>query len=304
MSLVDRVKRRLRLHPRALLHSLLTYPRFLGRIKPDLMRGREQEVVALLQALDRRWEPATLKTPVGRRLLVVAPHPDDESIGAGGLLLAHRGLSETHIINVFNGEGGGRLSDSPWVDDPDYRSALVAARRAELEAAGKVIGAASIHYLDLRDGITAPNMKDAGRLRDVVRQVQPDVVLLPWYLDNQRDHRVVNILYAWGCGEVDCVVLGFEVWRLCQPNAVLDISPWADEKVKLVKTYQTQTATIDYAAYVGGLARTRAFLHPVRPDRGGAAEAFFALPGRDYCDLVQGFYGGPERLTPVAREIL
>jgi LmbE family N-acetylglucosaminyl deacetylase len=167
-----------------------------------------------------------------------------------------------------------------------------------------VLGAASVHHLDLEDGSGGPDIEEAGKLREVVGTIAPDVVLLPWYLDNQRDHRVTNVLYAWSCQDIECMVLGFEVWSLCQPNAVFDITRWVDEKVELVKTYQTQLATIDYLGYVRGLARTRAFLQNARGDRGGAAEAFFALPNRDYCELVRAFYGEPGRLNSFARPLL
>ncbi|MGC1915840.1 MAG: hypothetical protein WA710_11695, partial [Pseudolabrys sp.] len=45
------------------------------------------------------------------------------------------------------------------------------------------------------------------------------------------------------------------------------------------------------AAFVEGIARTRAFYSPVRTNRGGAAEAYLALPNPDYCDLVTSVYG-------------
>jgi LmbE family N-acetylglucosaminyl deacetylase len=265
------------------------------------MEGQEHEILARLHSVNRMWEPSRLKVPIGKRLLVIAPHPDDESIGVGGLLLAHRGKCELNIINVFNGDRGGRLSSQPWMADPDYQSALVSARREELTTVGKLLGAASIQYLDLRDGVTIPNSIDAQRLREMVNRVRPDVVLLPWYLDDQRDHRATNVLYSWACADVDCVVIGFEVWTLCQPNAIFDITAWLDAKLDLVGEYRTQTATVDYAGYVLGVARTRGFLHGVRSDRSGAAEAFFVLPSRDYCDIVRSFYGEPDHLLPAAR---
>src|SRR5882724_75495 len=123
------LRRKLPWHPRAFLHGLLTYPRFLGRIKPDLMHGREEEILARLFALNRRWEPARLKVPLGKRLLVLAPHADDETIGPGGLLLAHRGKCEIHIVNLFNGEGGGRLPAPSAGTAADEKAQLIAARR-------------------------------------------------------------------------------------------------------------------------------------------------------------------------------
>ncbi len=302
--MIRSLKNRLGFHPRAILDSLLTYPRFLGKIKPRLLAATEAEALAYYQVLTKGWETAFLRAPIGRRLLVLAAHPDDESIGAGGLLLAHRGKCEIHLVNLFNGEGGGRLGQEKPADTPEYRAALASERRKEFEEAARRIGAASLRYLNLVDGQTLPNENDALRLKDLVSSVRPDVVLLPWYLDNQRDHRVTNILYAWGCRDLNCQILGFELWTPLHPNAVFDITDWIDEKARLIGLYRTQNESIDYAGYAKGLAAFRAFLCPIRPGRDGAAEAFFSLPNREYCDLVLSLYGPPGRLNPVMRPLL
>ena len=291
-------------HPRAFLDSLLAYRRFIGTIKPRLMSCSEMESRAYLALLHRAWSPSPLQVPAGRRLMVLAAHPDDESIGAWGLLLAHRGKSEIHLVNLFNGEGGGRLPRNPWQNTPEYKTALAAARRKEFEAVARRLNAASLHYLDLRDGQTLPNETDAMKLGRIAASIRPDVVLIPWYLDNQQDHRVTNVLYAWGCPDLECRVLAFEIWTLTHPNAVLEVSEWIEEKRALIRTYETQNNGVDYAAYAGGLATVRAFHCGTRPDRGGAAEALLALPNRDYCDLVQSLYGPPFSLHPAARSLL
>ncbi len=296
------LKKKLRFHPRAFLHAFLTYPRFLGRIKPELMTGREEEIRVRLLSLGSRWEPANLSVPVGRRLLVIAPHADDEAIGVGGLLLAHRGQAEVHIVNVFNGEGGGRLSGRAREETDSYKGELVEARKKELGRVAAKIGAASVTHLGLRDGQGLPSAEAVRRLKDIIDKIKPDVVLLPWFLDNQRDHKVANLLYASACAEYDCLVLGFEIWTLCHPNAHFDITDWLDEKVKLVSEYQTQTADIDYAGYARGLGATRGFLQNVRNGR-GAAEALFAVPGPDYCEIVHSLFGTLANLTPTGRAL-
>lgn len=302
--MLKRLKQFIPWHPRAFAHSLLTYPRFLGRIKPEFQAMREEELRARLLSLHRCWETKQLQTPFGHRLLVLAPHPDDETIGVGGTLLAHRGKSEIHIINLFDGSGGGRLAERPWEDLPDYRRNLVAERRRELAEIGTRLKVSSIQHLDLVDGIAVPNLENAEKLRSAIEKIRPDVILLPWFLDNQRDHRVTNILFGWSCAQLDCMVMGFETWLLCQPNGVLDITPFLEDKLDLIKIYKTQVATVDYHSYVRGLAATRAFLHPINSRRSGAVEAFFTLPGRDYCDVVCSFYGSPGSLNPALSSVL
>ena len=302
--MIKHIKKFIPWHPRALFHSLLTYPRFLGRIKPEFLRMREEEVQARLSSLHFCWEPKCLEAPLGRRLLVLAPHPDDETIGVGGTLLAHRGKSEVHIINLFDGSGGGQLAGLAWQDQAEYRAALVRERRRELAEAGKRLGVSSIQHLDLQDGLSQPSRENAEKLRSAIASVDPDVVLLPWFLVRQRDHRVTNILFGWACADLKCMVLGFEGWLLCQPNGIFDITHYLEEKLEIVKLYETQLATVDYLAYTRGLAATRAFLHPIKSRRVGAVEGFFSLPCRDYCDIVMSFYGAPGHLNPVLRSLI
>jgi N-acetylglucosamine malate deacetylase 1 len=292
-----------KIHPRAILDAFFTYPRFLGSIKPELLAGSEAETVARLRALNASWWPKELEVEEGQRILVVAPHPDDESIGPGGFLLRHRDKSEIHLLIVFNGEGGGRLESGPWEDTLEYRSRMIAARKAESGEIARRLRATSLRYLDLPDGAINPDMDTALKLRTAIDAVKPDIVLLPWFLDRQRDHRIVNVLYAWACRDLTTMVLSFEIWEMLQPNAILDISEVFEEKLDLVRSYKTQNATIDYVGMCEGLAKARAFYNPVRPDRGGAVEAFFALPGPEYCDLVRGIYGSPE-LSPQGAELL
>ena len=98
-------------HPRTLIDSFLTYPRFLGVIKPELMGKTEAEFQAMLASWKAAWWPAVLAAPVGRRIVAISPHPDDETIGAGGLLIAHQSEAEISIITIFEGDGGGFLPD-------------------------------------------------------------------------------------------------------------------------------------------------------------------------------------------------
>lgn len=289
-------------HPQAWLDALFTYPRFLGRIKPQLLAAGEDEVRARLDSLHRAWETSPLTVPVGKRILVVSPHADDETIGAGGLLLAHRRRAVVHLVTVFNGEGGGSLPSGPWNPSSEYRSRLISARQAELKAVADQLGATT-SFLGLPDGYSSPVMTDAEKLGEMVRTFRPDVVLLPWYLDNHPDHRMANILYAWSCSEIRALVLGFEVWSSLAANVLFELGPHYEEKLQLVKTYSTQLATVDYENYIRGLALSRAFQLGVGHKRNQPAEAFLAVPNRDYCELVMSLYGKPGQLSSAAQRI-
>jgi N-acetylglucosamine malate deacetylase 1 len=283
MSLRDLIA--LARHPRTLVDSLLTYPRFLGAIKPGLLARTEAELEARLACLSSGWWPSKLRCPVGRRILAVSPHPDDETIGAGGLLLAHRGQAEISIVTVFGGDGGGLLETSS--DVADYKVRLVDARSKELRRACQYFAGTVIGDLGLPDGsIPKPMGPAACRLRELTDVVRPDVVILPHFLDHHADHRTANLLWATACSDIGCIVLGTEIWSLGFANAYFDITEVLPQKLEAIGVFKTQLATVDYISFAEGLAKVRGFHGGLRHRRTGAAEAFFALPNKEYCEIV------------------
>ncbi|MEM7774296.1 MAG: PIG-L family deacetylase [Pseudomonadota bacterium] len=276
---------------RTLIDSILTYPRYLGVIKPKLMNAREAHLAPLLQAYNAGWWPKALEVPVAKRILVLAPHPDDESIGCGGFLLAHKGHADVRVVNVYNGDGGGQLDGESVSSSPDYRERLARARASELDAAAEMLGASQVDRLDVSDVDGVPAEKEREFLRQVLSTFQPQVVLLPWLLDSHQHHKEVNALYACVGDNCDAMVLAYEIWSLLTPNAYVDISEVSLQKEKLISIYQTQLRTVDYISLSNGLAKVRAFQCSARPDRSGAVEAYMALPSKDYCELVRACYG-------------
>ncbi len=283
------------IHPRRWLTGLVSYSRYLGYIKPQLLRVTEEEFRVRRQLLAQAWEPRRLIAPVGKRILALSPHPDDESIGAGGLLLAHRQLAEIHLVCLCNGAAGGSLGNADA--NPD---ALIEARRAEFLKTAAALRAASVHQLDYPDGNISCSPKEIERLRSIVRGIGPDVVLLPWFLDSHVDHRRANVLYSRACRDLDATVLGYEIWSMLEPNAVFDITNHLADKLLLIRNYSSQLRTVDYVGYASGLAKVRAYHAALQPLRSGAAEAFVALPNREYCELVRELYDAREELREEA----
>jgi N-acetylglucosamine malate deacetylase 1 len=290
MRIVSSIKaacKRRGIHPRRWLTGLVSYSRYLGYIKPQLMPASEEEFRIRRQLLASAWQPRKLMAPIGKRILALCPHPDDESIGAGGLLLAHRELAEIHLVCLCDGAGGGRL------EDPNSSpNALAEARRTEFRNAAEVLQAASVQHLNYPDGNIPCSPKEVIRLRSIVHSIRPDVVLLPWFLDGHVDHRRANVLYALACGDLEAIVLGYEIWSMLEPNAVFDITDLLSEKLQLIRNYPSQLRTVDYVQYVSGLASVRAYHAALQPLRAGAAEAFVALPNREYCEQVCALFEG------------
>lgn len=114
---------------------------------------------------------------------VVAPHPDDETLGAGGLLnrLRRSGLEAHWIVVTEMSKGRG------------YDEARIAARETEIEFVSKHYGFASVRRLgfapaSLTSADTPKLVMDLGRALDDVR---PDAVLVPFPGDAHSDHAIV-----------------------------------------------------------------------------------------------------------------
>jgi LmbE family N-acetylglucosaminyl deacetylase len=118
--------------------------------------------------------------------LVVAAHPDDEVLGAGGTI-ARRAAEGVDVHVLILGEGS--TSRAPSRDEGD--SAATEALVADAEAAAEVLGAASVSVVGLAD-----NRFDSVDLLDVVKAIeahvdrrQPSVVYTQHGGDVNVDHR-------------------------------------------------------------------------------------------------------------------
>ena len=137
------------------------------------------------------------------RILVLAPHPDDESIACGGLLLAARDAgAERSVIVVTDGDNNPwpqRWIEKRWRIDAAARARWGARRRAEAGTALDVLGVAPSqrHFLGLPDSeLTALLMRDArlpSEVGTLIAQMRPTHIAMPALSDRHPDHSAVHV---------------------------------------------------------------------------------------------------------------
>jgi LmbE family N-acetylglucosaminyl deacetylase len=133
-------------------------------------------------------DPRTLDA---QRILVIAPHPDDESLGCGGLIAILAAIGRRfHFVFVTDG-GASHRNSATW---PRHRLSTEREREASeaLELLG--VGDHPRSFLRLTDaGMPAPgddeHVAALARLTIIAQDFDPDLVLLPWRRDPHRDHR-------------------------------------------------------------------------------------------------------------------
>src|SRR5205807_1125194 len=110
------------------------------------------------------------------KLMCILAHPDDESLGNGGILAKYAAEEiETYLVTATRGERGwfGNKSDYPGPQT------LGKIREAELLAAARVLGIGHVDFLDYLDGDLdqAPPAEVIAKIVGQVRRVKPDVVV-------------------------------------------------------------------------------------------------------------------------------
>jgi LmbE family N-acetylglucosaminyl deacetylase len=134
--------------------------------------------------------PARLEIPAGP-VLVVAPHPDDETLGCGALIARCVARGETaHTLFVTDG-GASHPNSRAWP-----RPRLAARREAEAAEALRRLGAGGEPrtFLRLPDaGMPAPggaaHAAALATVTELLRDLRPALAVLPWRRDPHRDHR-------------------------------------------------------------------------------------------------------------------
>ena len=200
-------------------------------------------------------------------VLCIAPHPDDEILGCGGLL-ARLAASKCriHVLVLSGGENAG------GVESHD----LVACRVQESMRAARVLGLPEPDFLQLPDR----GMYYAEPLIEIIEtaleRLQPQYILLPSLSEPHPDHQAVALagLAAAQRSRFPKAVIFYEVGAPLHPNSIVDISGVAHLKWQALDEFTSQEAIQPYKVHSQALAVLRSF---GRGPECTHAEAFFKV---------------------------
>lgn len=208
--------------------------------------------------------PKVIDVPEGSNILVLSPHPDDDVFGCGGTLYKHH-LAGAKVTSVYMTDG--RKGDPAFSED-----AMAVERKRDAEEAAKILGIDTIFlgYKDQELKLSKATLED---IKEIIRGVDPDIVYLPFFLDNHPDHLETNVIFLEACREVKCDfgIFAYEIWTPFVPNRIVDITPVIDTKKEAMQVHKTQLRINDYAQAILGLNMYRANFSQIR----GYAEAFY-----------------------------
>jgi glucosamine-6-phosphate deaminase len=195
------------------------------------------------------------------RLLVIAPHPDDAAISAGGLL-ASAPRSAARRIATFS---TGARADGPWKSSRE----AVAAREAEAAAEAADLGA-DVRFLRAKGYESgALESADVEALRAELREFRPTRVFAPARLDPHPTHRLCRLAVEEALRrEIVEGLGGIELWTVEGPwsrlareeiDVLFTVDAAAHEiKRRAIGRHASQTARVPFERGADALEILRA----------------------------------------------
>lgn len=186
------------------------------------------------------FSPLLPRDPLQGPVLVLAAHPDDEVIGAGGMLAWH--ATRGHQITVVHATDGAK-------GDPGHREHDIrAVRRREGQEALARLGIGEARHWDLPDGDLPEHLPAlTARIAEVMREVQPKTLYSFHAGEAHRDHRAVSAATAAAAAALpaDCRCLLYGVNFVPPGGTLFDVTDTYPRCYRALQAYASQNAYID-----------------------------------------------------------
>jgi LmbE family N-acetylglucosaminyl deacetylase len=176
------------------------------------------------------------------KVLVIAVHPDDETLGCGGTLLKHKA----------NGD------EIHWLVSTEMKeSEYTSQRNIEIKKVEEIYSFDSVHKLGLPttkvDEYSAIELIE--KISSVINKVKPNIVYLPFKGDVHSDHKCI-FNAAYSCTKTFRYPFIKKIYMMevlsetefslsvkedsFVPNVFVDISEYMDKKIELMNIYESE----------------------------------------------------------------
>jgi LmbE family N-acetylglucosaminyl deacetylase len=185
------------------------------------------------------------------RVLVLAPHADDEVLGMGGTMARLAAEGHEVVLAVLTGHGP---RPNPLGPPGGWERV-----REECREAAAVLGVAEVHFRELPAAFldVTPAHEINGTVREVIASVSPEEVYVPFMHDMHRDHDAVSYGALVSCrpylpsARGIRRVLAYETLSEThlppaylvpgfQPNVFVNISETLERKLEAMSMYRSQ----------------------------------------------------------------
>lgn len=160
------------------------------------------------------------------RILILAPHPDDECLGTGGLI--QQGIAQKakiKVVFITNGDNNPwpqRYLEKRWSIGADERKRWGQRRKIEAENSLQILGGGKVatEYLGYPDAGIQKLWKDKDKeitekIKNIFAEWRPDLLVLPSEFDRHGDHQAAHAFGKKGLVDagLQCPVLTYLIHR-------------------------------------------------------------------------------------------
>jgi LmbE family N-acetylglucosaminyl deacetylase len=164
---------------------------------------------------------------MNKKIVVFSPHPDDETVGCGGIIAKR--LSEGYtVLIVIMTDGRHAFSRVLGIDSNPSPEELKEIRKEEVKRATKILGVPEkdVVFLDFEDGKLEENAEKAEKIvTETLKKNWPEEVYFPYEKDSHEDHRVTNRIVRNSIEKLGLPVLKYQysiAQRFSRTGPILD----------------------------------------------------------------------------------
>lgn len=180
------------------------------------------------------------------KVLVVAPHPDDETLGCGGTLLKHLNRGDEINWLIFTA-----------INEDNYSPEQVNTRTAEISEVARAYNFKSVEQLKYPttklDTIALSDM--IGKTSEIINKIKPEIIYLPFPGDVHSDHRITfevmsactkQFRYPWIKRILAYETVSETEFNInpnrqgFRPNVFIDIGDYLEKKIKIMQLYVSE----------------------------------------------------------------
>jgi O-antigen biosynthesis protein len=173
---------------------------------------------------------------VGKRVLVLAPHPDDEAIGCGESIARHSVSGDLVRVVILNCGAKGDISDK-FVRDAD-----ISMRQTEIRAAWTCLGVSDMAFWDFDDQELSNSAAAITDLAVLIDAYHPDLIYAPLPMEIHPDYRAPAIFVqaALRICLTNAKVFFYEATQPTQEDILADITCKEGKKIQTNCQYRNQ----------------------------------------------------------------
>lgn len=204
-----------------------------------------------------------------KKVLVIAPHQDDESVGCGGTLYKHT-IQYGEIAEVI------------------FLTYESEQRKEEAITATKLLGVSKVTFFDYNQETLLNHKNDLiKKLLKIFDEGKPEILFVPFMIDNHIDHIAINQILV-GISNIkkfNFLIYAYPIWLPLYPNVLIDISSVWEKKKEAINCYKSQLATRDYIKMSYSLGK---YWATVKGRNLEVVETFFRASFNEYTKLCKG----------------